>query len=70
MRRVNLAFNEFGFIVATRAALAAGIGLLAGGRLSARDRRRVGGILLAVGALTTPVAGYLLFGRGRRAERG
>lgn len=70
MKRVNLALHEFGFIVATRAALAAGIGLLAGGRLSTRDRRRVGGILIAVGALTTPVAGYLLFGRGRRAAGG
>ncbi|HYK42152.1 MAG TPA: hypothetical protein VE007_07150 [Thermoanaerobaculia bacterium] len=68
MKRVDLSFREFGFIVATRAALAAGIGILAGGRLSGRDRRRAGGILLAVGALTTPVAGYLLFGRGRRAE--
>jgi hypothetical protein len=65
VKRVDLSLHEFGFIVATRAALAAGVGLLAGGRLSARDRRRVGGILLAVGVLTTPVAGYLLFGRGR-----
>ena len=67
MKRVDLSLREFGFIVATRAALAAGVGLLAAGRLSTRDRRRVGGILLAVGALTTPVAGYLLFGRGHRS---
>ena len=70
MKRVNLALHEFGFIVATRAALAAGIGLLAGGRLSTRDRRRAGGILIAIGALKTPVAGYLVFCRGRRAAGG
>jgi hypothetical protein len=68
MRKVDLSLQEFGFVVATRAALAAGIALLAAGRLSRRDRRRVGRTLLAVGALTTPIAGYLLFGRGSGAR--
>ena len=32
MKRVDLSFPEFGFVVATRAALGAGIGLLLTGR--------------------------------------
>ena len=64
MKRVDLSLPEFGFVVATRAALGAGIGLLASERLCRRDRKRVGTALLAVGALTTIPAVYLLFGRG------
>ena len=65
MKRVDLSIPEFMFIVATRAALAAGVALLAGKRLSRGSRRRVGQTLLGIGALTTIPAGYLLFGRGR-----
>jgi hypothetical protein len=68
MKRIDLSLPEFGFVVATRAALAAGIALLAGTKLSRCDRRRVGRILLAIGAVTTIPAGYLLFGRGSRAR--
>ena len=63
MKKVDLSFPEFGFIVATRGALGAGLGLLAAGRLSSRDRRRLGTALLAVGVLTTFPAVFLLFGR-------
>ena len=41
-KNVDLSLPEFGFVVATRAALGAGIGLLAAGRLDRRSRQRVG----------------------------
>lgn len=63
MKRVNLAFPEFLFIVATRAALGAGVGLLATARVGARGRRRLGVALFAAGAVTTIPALLLLFGR-------
>ena len=62
-RDVELSLPEFAFVVATRAALGAGIGLLASSRLPKRTRKRVGVSLLTVGALTTLPALYLLFGR-------
>jgi hypothetical protein len=69
MKRVDLAFPEFGFIVATRAALGAGVGLLATQRLCRRTRQRVGLALLGLGALTTIPAAVLLFRKGDRTER-
>jgi hypothetical protein len=41
------------FIIGTRVALAAGLGLLLAGRLPDRARRRVGIGLVALGAITT-----------------
>lgn len=61
MKRLDLSFPEFGFIVATRAALGAGIGLLAAEKLRSRDRHRLGAALLAIGVLTTIPAAFLLF---------
>jgi hypothetical protein len=63
VKRIDLSLPEFGFIVATRAALGAGIGLLAAGKIRSRDRHRLGAVLLAVGVLTTIPAAFLLFGR-------
>ena len=63
MKRVDLSLPEFGFVVATRAALGAGIGLLATGRVCRRSRQRLGAALFALGALTTIPAAFLLFGR-------
>jgi hypothetical protein len=63
LKNIELSLPEFGFIVATRAALGAGIGLLTTGRLCRRSRQRVGAALLAVGALTTIPAAFLLFGQ-------
>jgi hypothetical protein len=65
MKRVDLSLPEFGFVVATRAALGAGVALLATGRTCRQSRRRLGVALLAFGALTTLPAVYLLFGRQR-----
>ncbi len=59
-KRIELALPEFAFVVATRAALGAGIGLLAAARLRKRSRKRLGASLLAFGVLTTFPALYLL----------
>ena len=53
MRRISLRVPEIGFIAGTRAALGAGIGLLLADRLTRRQRRKVGRVLLAIGAVTT-----------------
>jgi predicted phosphoribosyltransferase len=60
MRTITLALPRFGFIVATRAALGVGIGLLVASRLSAQQRRAAGVGLIALGAATTiPAARWL-----------
>ena len=65
-KRVDLALPEFAFVVATRAALGAGIGLLAAARLGKRSRKRLGASLLTFGVLTTVPALYFLFGHEDR----
>ncbi len=60
MRRHRLTVPEIGFVVGTRAALAAGVGLLLSSKLSKETRRRLGATLVAVGALTTVPALRLL----------
>jgi hypothetical protein len=52
-RRLKLTLGEIGFMVATRAALGAGIGALALARLPMRIRRAVGLGLVALGVVTT-----------------
>ena len=52
-RTLVLDLPAFAFVVVTRAALAAGIGMLLTTRPSTRERRSVGATLLAVGAATT-----------------
>jgi len=61
--RVELSLPEFGFVVATRAVLGAGLGLLASSAFDKRARKRLGALLVAFGALTTLPALYLVFGR-------
>jgi drug/metabolite transporter (DMT)-like permease len=63
VRKLNLSLPEFVFVVATRAALGAGIGLLAAEKLRSRDRHRLGAVLLAVGVLTTIPAAILILGQ-------
>lgn len=59
----------FGFILATRAALAAGVGLLIAGKFSPERRRAVGTTLVAIGVATTVPAG-LFIRRGIRRAAG
>ena len=53
MRRISLGVPEIGFIAGTRAAFGAGLGLLLADRLNRRQRRKVGRMLVAIGAVTT-----------------
>jgi hypothetical protein len=68
MRPLTLSFPSFTFIVATRAALGVGIGLLASRRMPESRRRAVGATLVALGAATTIPAIYQVV-RGRRRSR-
>jgi hypothetical protein len=68
MRSVTLPFPSFAFIVATRAALGVGLGLLASRRIPENRRRAVGATLVALGAATTIPAIYQVV-RGRRRSR-
>ncbi|MCC7415720.1 MAG: hypothetical protein IT176_01165 [Acidobacteria bacterium] len=53
MKHVQLNLPTFAFVVSTRAALGAGIGMLVAGRMSAERRRRIGATLVAIGAAAT-----------------
>jgi hypothetical protein len=53
MRNVSLRIPEIGFIAGTRAALGAGLGLILADRLNRRQQKRVGWVLLVIGAATT-----------------
>jgi hypothetical protein len=53
MKTVALDLPMFAFVVVTRAALAAGVAVLASGRLTDRQRRSLGTALVGVGAATT-----------------
>jgi hypothetical protein len=65
MAHVLLTIPGFAFIVATRAALGVGVGLLVSNRIPEDRRRRVGTALVAVGAATT-VPAVMQVIRGRR----
>ena len=69
MKRLVLSVPTFAFIVATRAALGVGVGLLAATRVPEDRRRRVGAALLAIGAATTvPAVMQVMRGRRRLAR--
>jgi hypothetical protein len=61
MKRLDLNLPTFGFVVATRAALGVGIGLLLASRLTPERRRAVGLTLVGVGAATTIPAAMAVF---------
>ncbi len=63
MHTKTLTLPELGFIIATRAALGAGVALLIGDKLSASARRAVGFTLAGIGAVTTIPAAMVLFGK-------
>ena len=69
MKTMVLDAPVFAFVVATRAALAGGVGLLLSERLSAERRRALGAALLAVGAVTTIPAAISVRRGLRRARR-
>ena len=64
MRKHSLTTPQLMFVVATRAMLGAGIGLLAGTRLKGRARR-AGLTLALIGAATTVPAAKIAFGSKR-----
>jgi len=65
MKTVVLNLPTFGFVVATRAMLGAGIGLLLSDRLSTEQRRAVALTLIGVGLVTTVPALFAVLG-GRK----
>jgi hypothetical protein len=69
MKTMILDAPGFAFVVATRAALAGGVGLLVSERLSAERRRALGTALVAVGALTTIPAAISVMRGFRRSRR-
>ena len=66
MKRVDLSKPEFFFIVATRAILGMGLGLLGADRIARKQRRYVAAALIAVGALTTVPAAFAVFRGGKK----
>jgi len=63
MKTHNLTFPELMFVIGTRAALGAGVALLLSNRLSKRQRKTAGKVLVATGAITTIPAAFAVFGR-------
>ena len=53
MNKRTLSIPELFFVISTRAALAAGVALLAAGRLNDKTRRRAGLAMVGLGGITT-----------------
>ena len=69
MNNVVLSLPTLGFVVATRAALGVGIGLLLSERLPAARRRALGLTLVTIGVATTiPAAMAVLRSRNKPRE--
>jgi Na+-driven multidrug efflux pump len=69
MKNLILSPPKFGFVVATRVALALGIGLLISQRFSEKRRRRVGRTLVTIGVLATIPAAMMVV-RSRKTSSG
>jgi hypothetical protein len=69
MKSIVLDLPSFTFVMGTRAALAAGIGLLVSDKLSDTRRRAIGTTLIALGAATTIPAAVSVVRGFRRARR-
>lgn len=69
MKEVSLALPELMFVVATRAALGAGMGLLVAGRIPERQRQLAGATLFGIGAIATIPALASVIRGVRRSER-
>jgi hypothetical protein len=70
MKHVLMEVPTFGFIVATRAALGVGLGLLLASRIPESRRRAMGMALVAIGVATTIPAVMALVNGARAAETG
>jgi hypothetical protein len=53
VKRISLRVPEIGFIAGTRGALGAGLGLLLADKMNRANCRKVGWVLVAIGAATT-----------------
>lgn len=69
MKTMLLDAPELAFIVATRALLAAGVGLLVASRIPAERRRALGTAMVAIGVATTVPAVISVFRGFRRSRR-
>ena len=69
MKEVSLALPELMFVVATRAALGAGLGLLVAGRLPEQRRQLFGATLFGIGAIATIPALASVIRGVRRSNR-
>ena len=58
MRTISVALPQFGFVVATRAMLGAGIALLISDRVPQAHKRTIATALVAIGALSTIPAAW------------
>ena len=67
MNNVVLNFPTFGFVVATRAMLGVGIGLLLADKIPADRRRAIGMTLVGIGAATT-IPAAIAVARSRRTS--
>ena len=68
MKRLELNVPTFGFAVATRAMIGAGLGLLFSDRIARKRRRAIGFTLLGIGAASTvPVVRALIRGQKQTA---
>ena len=68
MRKPDLTFPELMFVVGTRAVLAFGVGVLVAGKLGDKQRRLLGGALVAIGAVTTVPALMAVIGSRDRSD--
>jgi len=68
MITTELRLPELVLVAATRGLLGAGVGLLVADKLSDKDRRNVGRVLVAIGVLTTIPLAKMVLGRRRDAR--
>ena len=66
MKNVTMSPPTLIFLVATRAALAAGVGMLVAAKIPESKRRAVAGALVALGALSTIPAALSVWRQNRR----
>lgn len=68
MLKTELRLPELALLAGTRGMLGAGIGLLVADKITDRQRKVAGGVLLAIGALTTVPLAMMVFRRRRQVE--